>query len=368
MSDYLVATEQFHNLFVRDTPFLDVRSEDEFAKGSLPNSFNLPILNNYERHLVGTCYKQKGTQAAIQLGHQLVGGELKQKRIQCWCAAIAKNPGTHIYCWRGGMRSNITHQWISETGITAPVIEGGYKALRRYLRQIIDDAAANLSMVRIGGKTGVAKTLLINEIDASIDLEKHAMHRGSSFGHTIDQQPTQSNFEHTLAIDLLRRTYAGLRKNKLFVEDESRNIGTIAIPETFFQTMRRSPLVLIEMPLEFRIQRILQEYVTDMLTGFQMKHSEQGFEYFSVYLYNSLLRIQKRLGLERYKYLHDLLTQALKTQLSTGNIHDHEAWITVLLAEYYDPMYAYQIKKNKESVIFSGNYKEVLEWTKSFDA
>jgi len=46
----LVATEAFHNLFVHDTPFLDVRSEDEFAKGSLPNSFNFPILNNYERH------------------------------------------------------------------------------------------------------------------------------------------------------------------------------------------------------------------------------------------------------------------------------------------------------------------------------
>lgn len=368
MSDYLIAIEQFHNLFAHDTPFLDVRSEGEFARGSLPNSLNFPILNNHERHLVGICYKQRGAQAAIQLGHQLVGGELKQKRIQHWCTAITQNPGTHIFCWRGGMRSNIARQWISETGITAPVIKGGYKALRRYLMRIIDDAAANLSMVRIGGKTGVAKTLLINEIGASIDLEKHAMHRGSSFGHTIDQQPAQSNFEHTLAIDLLRMTHAGLSKNKLFVEDESRNIGAIAIPETFFQTMRRSPLALIEMPLEFRIQRILQEYITDMLTGFQMKHSEQGFEYFSSYLYNSLLRIQKRLGLERYRYLYDLLTHALKTQSTTGSIHDHEAWITVLLTEYYDPMYAYQIKKNKEPVIFRGDYKEVLEWTQSFDS
>jgi tRNA 2-selenouridine synthase len=367
MSDYLVTADQFHNLFMRDSPFLDVRSEGEFVKGSLPNSFNFPILNNHERHLVGICYKQKGQQAAIQLGHKLVSGELKQNRIQHWCDVVANNPNTHIFCWRGGMRSHLARQWIYDTGAAIRLIEGGYKALRRYLMQVTDEAAINFPIIRIGGKTGVAKTLLINEIASSIDLEKHAMHRGSSFGHTINRQPTQSNFEHTLAIDLLRMTYAASRKITIFVEDESRNIGTIAIPENFFQTMRQSPLVLVEMPLEFRIQRILQEYVADMLTAFQTKSAEHGFEYFSGYLHNSLFRIQKRLGLERYKYMHDLMTKALETQLNSGNIHGHEAWIAHLLAEYYDPMYSYQIKKNKESVIFSGNYQEVLEWANHFN-
>ena len=367
MSDYLVTAEHFHHLLLHEPSFLDVRSEDEFAKGCLPNSFNFPILNNHERHLVGTCYKQEGQQAAIKLGHELVQGELKQERIQNWCDVVARNPDTHIFCWRGGMRSNLARQWMSEAGVAVPLIEGGYKALRRYLMQVIDDAAVHLPMIRIGGKTGVAKTLLINEIASSIDLEKHAMHRGSSFGHTVNQQPTQSNFEHTLAIDLLRMTHAASGRNMLFVEDESRNIGTIAIPEAFFQTMRTSPLALVEMPLEFRIQRVSQEYITDMLAAFQMKYSEQSFEYFSAYLSDSLSRIQKRLGLERFKYTHDLLIQALKTQLNTGKIHDHEAWVTVLLTEYYDPMYAYQIEKNKVSVIFRGSYTEVLEWAREFN-
>jgi len=367
MSDYLVTAEHFHHLLLHEPSFLDVRSEDEFAKGSMPNSFNFPILNNHERHWVGTCYKQEGKEAAVKLGHQLVQGELKQERIQSWCDVVARNPGTHIFCWRGGMRSNLARQWMSETGVAVPLIEGGYKALRRYLMQVIDDAAVHLPMIRIGGKTGVAKTLLINEIASSIDLEKHAMHRGSSFGHTVNQQPTQSNFEHTLAIDLLRMTHAAASsRSMLFVEDESRNIGTIAIPEAFFQTMRTSPLALVEMPLEFRIQRVLQEYITDMLAAFQMKHCGNGFEHFSAYLNESLSRIQKRLGLERFKYAHDLLAKALKTQANTGNIQEHEAWITVLLTEYYDPMYAYQIERNKESVIFRGSYTEVLEWARGF--
>lgn len=84
--------------------------------------------------------------------------------------------------------------------------------------QAIDEAVINLSMIRIGGKTGVAKTVLINEITSSIDLEKHAMHRGSSFGYTVNQQPTQSNFEHTLAIDLLRMTYTAPSKNTLLLK------------------------------------------------------------------------------------------------------------------------------------------------------
>ncbi|MDO9311634.1 MAG: tRNA 2-selenouridine(34) synthase MnmH, partial [Nitrosomonas sp.] len=182
---------------MHDIPFLDVRSEDEFAKGSLPNSFNHPILNNHERRLVGICYKQKGQQAALQLGHKLVCGELKQNRTQHWRDFVTNNPDTHIFCWRGGMRSHLARQWINETGIAVPLVVGGYKALRRYLMQAIDEATINLSMIRIGGKTGVAKTLLINEITSSIDLEKHAMHRGSSFGDTVNQQPTQSDFEHT---------------------------------------------------------------------------------------------------------------------------------------------------------------------------
>lgn len=360
-ANHIVTAQQFHNLFIHNTPFLDVRSEDEFAKGSLPNSHNHPILNNYERHQVGTCYKHKGKQPAVELGHKLVSGEIRQKRIEQWCNLARNKPEIHLFCWRGGMRSNLARQWISEAGIDVPLIEGGYKALRRYLMQVIDDVSNRLPLIRIGGKTGTAKTRLINEITPSIDLEKHAEHRGSSFGLTVNPQPSQSNFEHNVAIDLLQ-TIHGATKNVLFIEDESRNIGTIAIPEAFYQAMRRSPLALLDMPFEFRIQRILKEYITDMLTNFQALYSAQGFDIFENYLQQSLFRIHKRLGLERYRYIHELQSNALKTHRNTGRIDDHTAWISLLLTEYYDPMYDYQIKKNKAPVIFHGSYQEVSEW------
>ncbi|SFP49608.1 tRNA 2-selenouridine synthase [Nitrosomonas cryotolerans] len=362
--DYLVTAENFRNLFLCHTAFIDVRAEDEFAKGSFPYATNIPILNNRERHLVGTCYKQRGQLAAVKLGHELVCGRLKAERIRSWCELAAVNADIHLYCWRGGMRSNLARQWMSEAGVEVPLIAGGYKALRRSLIGVLDEVASNVSIIRIGGKTGVAKTRLINQLANSVDLEKHANHRGSSFGRMIDHQPTQSSFEHALAIDLLHTILATPRKQVLFVEDESQNIGAVGIPMAFFDAMRRSPLALVDMSLEFRVQRVLQEYVINMLDSFEMACSEHGFVRFSNYLSESLLRMQKRLGLERYNYVATLLEHAIRTQLSSGSILGHEAWITVLLNEYYDPMYEYQIHKNKEWIVFRGNYTEVLDWAR----
>ena len=48
---------------------IDVRAPIEFAQGSIPHATNLPILNDTERSIVGTCYKEQGPQAAIALGH-----------------------------------------------------------------------------------------------------------------------------------------------------------------------------------------------------------------------------------------------------------------------------------------------------------
>tara|TARA_R110002073_G_scaffold91307_4_gene214997 strand:+ start:376 stop:1497 length:1122 start_codon:yes stop_codon:yes gene_type:complete len=366
MPDYLVTAKHFRNLFLQNTSFLDVRAESEFAKGSFPQSTNLPILNDKERHLVGTCYKQLGQEAAIKLGHELVCGTLKAARIQSWCEIAVKYPNLHLYCWRGGMRSNLARQWILDMGVDVPLIEGGYKALRQSLVDVIDEVASHISMIRIGGKTGVAKTPLINQIENSVDLEKHANHRGSSFGRRVSHQPTQSNFEHALAIDLLRATYNISNEKVLFVEDEGRSIGSIGMPLTFFSTMQRSPLALVEMPLEFRVRRVLQEYVIDMLAEFETGDAVCGFESLSNYLNESLRRIQKRLGLMRCNHLAVLLTQALQAQQSTGSTCGHEAWITALLTEYYDPMYEYQIKKNQELVIFKGSYAEVTDWAQQF--
>ncbi len=353
----------FRQLFLNDTPFLDVRAEVEFAKGTFPTAFNEPILNTHERHQVGTCYKQQGQNKAIELGHQLVSGEIKQQRIDRWCQFARNHPGAHLYCWRGGMRSNLTQQWMKQAGVDIPLIPGGFKALRHVLLAELE-AAAKSPLVIIGGKTGAAKTPFINALATGIDLEGFAHHRGSSFGRRVQEPPCQVDFENKLAIALLkkREVYPG---QSLFIEDESRRVGPLSIPLIFWEAMCKAPIAVIDMPQVFRVQRILQEYVVEMAAEHLAVDVTNGFDNYRQHLLASLQRIQKRLGSERYQALKGVMTAALDRQYSSGDVSGHEAWISTLLQDYYDPMYEYQLTKKQQRVVFCGDYQQVLEWAES---
>lgn len=361
MTDHIVPREQFEELLIKGTPFLDVRAEIEFAKGRFPTSTNIPILRDDERQEVGTCYKEKGRQAAIELGHALVNGKTKDQRIEAWCDFASTHADTHIYCWRGGMRSNFARGWMAEAGVDIPLIDGGFKALRRIIIDQIEDAADRVPVLRIGGKTGTAKTKLINEIEFSTDLEGHANHRGSSFGGRVSGVPTQIDFENALGIDLLRKRHQ-YPERTLIVENEGRLIGSNTIPQEFYDKMRTSNIAMVEMPMEFRVQLIVQEYVIEMTQEFSDAHPDDGWELFVNYLTQSLARVQKRLGLENYKRISALMDSALSQQSANGDTCAHEAWVTAMLKDYYDPMYDYQLAKQPHKTVFQGNYDDVLEW------
>ena len=367
MSDYIIPSEQFENLLIVGAPFLDVRAEVEFAKGSFPTSTNIPILRDKERQIVGECYKNNGKEAAIDLAHSLIRGTTKNRRIEAWCEFLRTNPNSHIYCLRGGMRSNYARDWILLSGIDVPLIDGGFKALRRVILNQIMDAAERVPIVRIGGKTGTAKTVLVNSVEFSTDLEGHANHRGSSFGQRVSGVPTQIDFENSLGIDLLRKRQAFPRRT-LVVEDEGRRIGSNSIPKDFYDKMHASDIAIIEMPMEFRVQRITNEYVIEMTKEFLDAHPADGWEMFVDYLTQSLFRVRKRLGSENYKLIASMMDYALSQQYKNGDTCGHDAWIVAMLRDYYDPMYAYQLENQLKKIVFQGDYEEVLEWAieKSF--
>ena len=75
---------EYKNLLVQKKYVIDVRAAIEFLQGSFPKAINLPILNDEERALVGTTYKQKGSAEAVKMGHDIVSGENKNKKLQAW--------------------------------------------------------------------------------------------------------------------------------------------------------------------------------------------------------------------------------------------------------------------------------------------
>ncbi|MGB2260701.1 MAG: tRNA 2-selenouridine(34) synthase MnmH, partial [Porticoccaceae bacterium] len=98
----------YRQLLLDDIPMIDVRAPVEFVNGALPSSINLPLMSDDERHQVGLRYKNNGQQSAIELGHQLVHGEIKQQRLQAWQDFMQANPNGVLYCARGGLRSQLT--------------------------------------------------------------------------------------------------------------------------------------------------------------------------------------------------------------------------------------------------------------------
>jgi len=353
-------TDDYKQIFLSDAPLIDVRAPVEFAKGAFPTAVNLPLMNDDERQSVGISYKQEGQDAAIKNGHALVQGEVKASRVAAWADFAANNPQGYLYCMRGGLRSQISRQWMKEANADYPLIKGGYKALRRYLIETTEQLVEAGDFTVVAGRTGVGKTVLLQGIKKALDLEALANHRGSSFGRRLGDQPSQINFENLLAVQLLK--ISNWHSGPVFIEDESRRIGCLEVPQILVEKMASSPAVMIEEPMDSRIDAIKQDYVTDMLISYQSAYGETAFAEFSDFLLGALHRVRKRLGGDRYSLIDAQMRAALEAQEKTGSDDLHREWIAALLTGYYDPMYDYQLANHSREIIFSGSRAEVLAW------
>ena len=353
-------TDDYFSLFLDDTPLLDVRSPFEHGKGTFPCAINAPILDNEQRVLIGTCYKKQGHDAAVRLGQQLATEEVRNRRMNSWIDFVKNNPSGYLFCFRGGERSHITQAWLKEAGYDYPLIKGGYKAMRNFLLEQLEQSIERCNIIILSGKTGTGKTRLLHRLNDSIDLEGIANHRGSSFGRRVGGQPTQIDFENQLAIAFLK--HLQLKPGRpIVLEDESKLIGRCSLPQSLRDKMQASPVILLEESIEKRVEIGVQEYITDNLND--LKNSDQdknkALEILVDGLRDSLFRIRKRLGGLRYQQLCDLLETAITSHSNQSNTEDYKPLIAALLTEYYDPMYDYQLKQKQGEIIFRGDSEAI---------
>ena len=331
-------------------PLLDVRAPVEFRQGKLPNSFNAPILNDAEREQVGTTYKRDGHDAAVLLGHELVSGATRTQRIEQWQKYCLENTDAQIMCWRGGQRSALAQQWLAAQGVQRERVAGGFKAVRHGSLHVLANPQKRWWLV--SGRTGSAKTPLIQSLHSGIDLEGHANHRGSAFGRRLTPQPTPVTFECALASAYLR-----LPGESLVVEDESRTIGRIGLPQVWHEQMLQAPIALVEASFEERVEHIHKEYVAEALD----EHRDAGLmptDLLGRYE-EALVRIKRRLGGAR---LADL---TLRLQQAFAGKTDHRDWISYLLREYYDPMYDFQLQRKTARIQFRGCHADVAAFLRA---
>jgi tRNA 2-selenouridine synthase len=357
-----VSSQNALRLIAEGAVSIDVRAPIEFQRGALPSAINLPILDDEQRKEVGAIYKLEGPEVATRRGYQLVSGDLKEERVSAWLGELERDPFALLYCARGGQRSQIAAQWISDSGHQVRRIEGGFKSMRSQLLSLL--APASKDIVVLGGSTGVGKTVVVQNDPAAIDLEGHANHRGSAFGAFLASQPSQIDFENAVALQLFKLQVSasgGMKDVPILLEDEGRMIGRINLPPSLQRAMQQAPLIILEAPLESRVSHIFEEYVVEHLAQIRAAGAHDPFDGLENRLGNSLFAIRKRLGSARHHILNEQLRLAVKAHIE-GDPSGHLEWIRALLLDYYDPMYAYQLEKKQHRVIFRGSAEEIMAW------
>ena len=355
-------TDDFLNLFLNDLPLMDVRAPVEFNQGAFPLSSNIPLLDDEQRAIIGKQYKDAGQDEAIELGLRLATPEIRAHRLESWKQFVLQHPQGYLYCFRGGLRSRTTQAWLKEQGIDYPLIKGGYKAMRRYLLDQLDDSVEQIPFFILTGMTGTGKTRVLNKTRFHVDLEGLANHRGSAFGRDVlDQQPMSIEWENALSIACLkyRQQYPG---TGLLLEDEGKLIGRLVIPGGFYASMLQAPRVLLERSHDDRIAITREDYIAQSWPLYQYHYPDDAENQFSAYVLDNLARIKKRLGGERYKKVENIFSEALNRLFDSGQSDGFDEGISLLLLEYYDPMYQYQLKKKAVKIIFSGSESDILQW------
>jgi tRNA 2-selenouridine synthase len=294
---------------------VDVRSPGEFSRGHIPRAVNIPLFSDGERAEVGILYKRLGRDPAIKRGLEVAGGKIAALVLRF---EPYRGGRIAIYCARGGMRSTSVASLLKSLDYRVEPLPGGYKAWRQYLlAELARRAPPRLIVVH--GQTGVGKTLLLKRLDNALDLEEVARHRSSLFGAVNLQPRTQQQFEGELLAALERLDFS----RPVWVEGESRKVGTVIIPEALRAAMQAAICVLVTATLETRVSRIVAEY-----TGGGPPTPETLAQ-----LEAALRALTAHFGAAR--------TEQLAALLRAGDL---PPLVRVLLAEYYDPRYEHAMR------------------------
>jgi len=309
---------------------IDVRSPSEFSRGHIPGAKNIPLFSDSERKLIGTLYNREGRKVAIQKGFEIIAGKITNLMKNVDSEAI--HGFSFLYCWRGGMRSGAMSWLFERFGIETYLLNGGYKSYRRLIREYF---SAPLELGIVGGMTGTGKTQILKELKTKgfqvIDLEKLASHKGSAFGSLGEKkQPTTEQFENDLLFEFLKYD----QEKTIWLENESQSIGKVFIPKELYEQMKNSKLFNLEIPLEERLKRLINEYSL----------------YEDKDLYDCIGRIRKKIGGQNFK----------EAEIALEN-KDYKKFARIAL-QYYDKTYRFGLDKKQTKYLItlysdSGNAK-----------
>jgi tRNA 2-selenouridine synthase len=305
----------------RHSERIDVRSPSEFAIDHLPGAINLPVLSDDERKMVGTLHAQDSAFAARKVGAALVARNIAHM-LETHCPAKERDWAPLVYCWRGGKRSAALTHILNEIGWRAVQLDGGYRTWRRHVVAALQTVPSRFRYVVICGLTGSGKSRLVTALHAegaqALDLEQLARHRGSLLGDLPgDHQPSQKAFD----TDLLTALESFDPARPVYVESESRKIGTVQVPDALLDAMHAAPCVRVDTPQHLRVALLRDEYTHFIADPASLADK-----------FEPLVPVHGRKVIERW--------------VAAAEAGDFATLIDELLVTHYDPTYGRSILRN----------------------
>ncbi len=247
--------------FEEFTDIIDVRAPLEFQEDHIPGAINLPVLTDSQRHEIGTLHATSPFEA------RRAGATLITENIHQHLNQTLAHRGPHfaplIYCWRGQLRSQSIATILKAIGWRARVLEGGYKAWRKWLMTDLEKKINHPppELIVLAGLTGCGKTRLLhalrNQGAQVLDLEGHANHKGSILGTPNEgTQPSQKLFESRLWSDFSKFD----KTRPIFTEAESNRIGNVHCPAPLWKRFTKARVIQIELPLSERAKFLIHDY------------------------------------------------------------------------------------------------------------
>lgn len=305
--------------------WIDVRTPAEFCDGHVPDAVNVPLFSNQERAVVGTLYKQVSQEKAYEEGLRFAESNLKGILDQIEQNSD-KRPLT-IYCARGGMRSKSITLLLKSLGYNVRQLVGGYKRFRNWNLEQLDLFSPKHPLIILHGPTGVGKTLLLHQLPNSLDLEGLAQHRSSLFGGIGKSPVSQKQFE----ANLLKRLLELDLNTPVFVEGESRKVGSAQIPSHLFDLMKQGTMILVEADSPIRVQRTMEDYVN--LTPENHQQIKDAL----------------------YSLRHFLSNQVVEDLLVQAEQKNYPYIVSFLYEHYYDPKYNHTMRHYQYAHRLSSN-------------